>query len=97
MKIDFSNPPASSKKNINPVQTALDGVRASIARSTVSKASISTALSGPSFKTSERTVELYAPVRIKKTANPVPPTPSPVSVSSAEGSKFTNFYKLFMP
>jgi hypothetical protein len=36
-------------------------------------------------------------VRIKKTANPVPPTPSPVSVSSAEGSKFTNFYKLFMP
>ena len=97
MKIDFSNPPASSKKNINPVQTALDGVRASIARSTVSKASIAAAMSGPSFKTSERTVELYAPVRIKKTANTVPSTPSPVSVSSAGGSKFTNLYKLFMP
>ena len=97
MKIDFSNPPASSKKTINPVQTALDGVRASIARSTVSKASIATALSGPSFKISERTVELYAPVRIKKTAQTVPSTPSPVSVSAAESSKFTNLYKLFMP
>jgi len=97
MKIDFSNTPAISSKNINPVQTALDGVSASIARSTVSKASIATALSGPSYKTSEKTVELYAPVRIKKTANTVPSTPSPVSVSSAEGSKFTNLYKLFMP
>ena len=97
MKIDFSNPPASSRKNINPVQTALDGIKASIARSTVSKASIATALSGPSYKTSEKTVELYAPVRIKKIANTAASTPSPAPVSSAEASKFTNMYKLFMP
>jgi hypothetical protein len=96
MKIDFSNPPASSRKNINPVQTALDGVKASIARSTVSKASIASALSGPSFKPSEKTVELYAPVRSKKTATASPSTPSTVSVSPAAGAKITNLYKLFM-
>ena len=96
MKIDFSNPPASSRKNINPVQTALDGLNASIARSTVSKASIASALSGPSFKPSEKTVELYAPVRINRAATASPSTPSPVSVSAAAGAKITNLYKLFM-
>ncbi len=96
MKIDFSNPPASSRKNINPVQTALDGINASITKSKVSKSSIASALSGPSFKSSEKTVELYAPVRIKKTATASPSTPNTASVSAAAGAKFTNFYKLLM-
>ena len=96
MKIDFSNPPTSSRKNVNPVQTALDGVKASIAKSTVSKSSIASALSGPSFKLSEKTVELYAPVRIKRTAMASPLASNPVTASSAAGSKITNLYKLLM-
>jgi hypothetical protein len=96
MKIDFSNPPASSKKTINPIQTALDRVNASINKTTVSKSSIASALSGPSFKPSEKTVELYAPVRSNKIAMASPSTPIPVNVSTAAGTKANNFYKLFM-
>lgn len=97
MKIDFTNPPASSRKTINPVQTALDEISASMTKSTVSKASITSALSGPSFKLSEKTVELYAPVRTHKTVLTTLSTPSPMPVSSVTGSKMTNLYKIFMP
>ena len=96
MKIDFSNPPASSRKNINPVQTALDGINASIAKSTVSKANIAEVLAGPTFKSAEKTVELYAPVRIKKSVASSEPSSNAGAVSASASLKNANFYKLFM-
>lgn len=96
MKIDFSNPPASSKKVSNPVRAALDEMNASGAKSTVSKATISAALSGPTFKPAEKTVELYAPVRIKKPAVSIEPNSNAGAASASASLKMTNLQKLFM-
>lgn len=96
MKIDFSNPPASSKKVSNPVRIALNELNASRAKFTLSKATVSAALSGPSFKSAEKTVELYAPVRIKKPVASIEPNSNSGSVSASASSKMANLQKLFM-
>jgi hypothetical protein len=96
MKIDFSNPPASSKKVSNPVRAALNELNASRAKSTVSKATVSAALSGPTFKPAEKTVELYAPVRIKKPIAPIEPNANASAAFANASLKMANLQKLFM-
>ena len=78
------------------MRTALDELNASRAKSTVSKATISAALSGPTFKPAEKTVELYAPVRIKKPAASIEPNTNAGAASASASLKMTNLQKLFM-
>lgn len=62
----------------------------------LSKATISAALSGPTFKSAEKTVELYAPVRIKKPAASIEPNSNTGAASASASLKMTNLQKLFM-
>ncbi len=78
------------------MRAALNELNASRAKSTVSKASISAALSGPTFKLAEKTVELYAPVRIKKPIAPIEPNANASAASANASLKIANLQKLFM-
>jgi len=78
------------------VRAALNELNASRAKSTVSKATISAALSGPRFKPAEKTVELYAPVRIKKPIASIEPNSNASAASANASLKMTSLQKLFM-